>query len=446
MSQTEVIPVSTARKLGWGIAALVVAGNMIGSGVYLAPVSLAAVGSSSLIGWLICGAGAMVLAAVFAGLGRHQTDADGLSDFTRRGLGRFMGYQTAIAYWAVCLTGNVAVAIAGTGYLAFFFPILKEPLFGALSNLVLIGVTTAAYAAGARTAARLGAATLVIGLMPILLAIVAGALAFSPEVFHASWSPEGQPLARTIPASLVIVFWSFLGLESAAALSKLVRDPAHDVGRASVGGVALALVVYVCASVAVFGVIPAGELAASTSPFADLAARVFGASIAGIVAACAVIKALGTIAGWTMLGGETARSAGEAGYLPRVFGSSATPGRLPLSNPLINGAIMALLVVATVQPTLAGQFGLLIGACTVLTICLYGLCCISLFRATRAPGWRLLSGIGLVFSVGAVVAASPGSVVPAIVLFAVTSLGWLWVRRTGRGGQTSSVDPTSPTL
>lgn len=446
MSQTEVIPVSAARKLGWGLAALVVAGNMIGSGVYLAPVSLAAVGSSSLIGWLICGAGAMVLAAVFAGLGRVQPDADGLSDFTRRGLGRFMGYQTAIAYWAVCLTGNVAVAIAGTGYLAFFFPILKAPLFGALSNLVLIGVTTAAYASGARTAARLGAATLVIGLLPILLAIVAGPLAFSPDIFHASWSPEGQPLTRTIPASLVIVFWSFLGLESAAALSKLVRDPARDVGRASVGGVALALIVYVCASVAVFGVIPAGELAASTSPFADLAARVFGASIAGVVAACAVIKAMGTIAGWTMLGGETARSAGEAGYLPRVFGSAFTPGRLPLSNPLINGAIMALLVMATVQPTLAEQFGLLIGACTVLTICLYGLCCISLFRATKAPGWRLLSGIGLVFSVGAVVAASPGSVVPAIVLFVVTSAGWLWVRRTGGRRPTSSVDPKPPTL
>lgn len=134
MSQTEILPIP-ARKIGWGIAALVVAGNMIGSGVYLAPVALASTGSSSLIGWLICGAGAMILAAVFAGLGRFQPDADGLSDFTRRGLGRFIGYQTAIAYWGVCLTGNIAVAIAGTGYLAFFFPVLAEPVPAAMSNL-----------------------------------------------------------------------------------------------------------------------------------------------------------------------------------------------------------------------------------------------------------------------------------------------------------------------
>ncbi|MGV3579116.1 amino acid permease [Brevundimonas sp.] len=442
MSQTETIPIPSQPKLGWGLAALVVAGNMIGSGVYLAPVALASTGSSSLIGWLICGAAAMVLAAVFAGLGRFQPDADGLTDFTRRGLGRFIGYQTAIAYWGVCLTGNVAVAIAGTGYLAFFFPALAQPGPAAICNLVLIGVTTAAYAAGARVAARLGAATLVIGLLPLLLAMVAGVVAFNGATFSASWSPEGLPLAQSVPASLVVIFWSFLGLESAAALSRLVRNPAQDVGRASVAGVGLALVVYVAASVAVFGVIPAGDLASSTSPFADLAARVFGASVAGLVAACAVIKALGTIAGWTILGGETARSAGEAGYLPRWFGTAATPGWLPISNPLINGAIMAGLILMTSQPTLAGQFGLLIGACTVLTICLYALCCISLFRFSRKAGWRVLAVVGLVFSVGAVVAAAPGNVVPAIVLFAVASVGWLFVRRSAG----SNVDPTSASL
>ena len=103
---------------------------------------------------------------------------------------------------------------------------------------------------------------------------------------------------------------------------------------------------------------------------------------------------------------------------------------------------MALLIVATIQPTLAGQFGLLIGACTVLTICLYALCCISLFRFSTSTGWRILSVVGLVFSVGAVVAAAPGNVIPAIVLFAVASVGWIWVRK----GANHRVDPVPPTL
>lgn len=430
MSQLDVLP-EPSRRIGWGLAALVVAGNMIGSGVYLLPATLAPTGSSSLIGWLVCGIGALTLALVFGGLGRMQPDADGLTDFTRRGLGRFVGYQTGLAFWAACLTGNVAVAVAGTGYLAFFFPALKEPVWGAVSNLALIWITTGAYVTGARTAARLGAATLVLGLIPILLAIVAGALAFSGETFAASWSPAGEPLAKTVPASLAIIFWAFLGVESAAVLSSQVRNPKVDVARASLGGVSLAFVVYVAASVAVFGVIPADVLAHSTSPYADLVARVMGASVAGLVAACAVIKATGTIAGWTMMGGETARASAEQGWLPRWFGG-AQKGKTPMANPLINGALMSALVVGSAQPTLGEQFGVLIGVTSVLTLCLYALCSVTLWKLTTKPGWRALAVAGAVFSAFAVAAAAGGYIWPSVGFFAVTSLAWLWVRK-GQG-------------
>jgi hypothetical protein len=49
----------TTRKIGWGLAALMVAGNMIGSGVYLLPATLAPIGSSSLIGWIVASIGAL---------------------------------------------------------------------------------------------------------------------------------------------------------------------------------------------------------------------------------------------------------------------------------------------------------------------------------------------------------------------------------------------------
>ena len=431
MTQTEILP-DPPHRIGWALAALVVAGNMIGSGVYLLPATLAPTGSSSIIGWLICGVGAVTLALVFGGLGRMQPDADGLSDFTRRGLGRFLGYQTGLAYWAACLSGNVALAVAGIGYLAFFFPVLKEPLWGMISNLALIWLTTAAYASGARTAARFGAITLGLGLIPIVLAIIAGALAFSGDTFLGSWSPGDQPLLKSVPASLVIIFWAFLGVESAAALSSLVKNPAVDVGRASLGGVALAFVVYVAASIAVFGVIPADVLIHSTSPYADLVARVMGSSVAGLVAACAVIKVLGTIAGWTMLAGETARSTAEAGWLPRWFGG-AQKGKTPLSNPLINGVIMSAMVIASAQPTLGQQFGVLIGVTSVLTLCMYALCALTLWKLTRKTGWRLLAVGGVVFSIFAVAAAAGDYILPSVGFFAVTSLAWLWVRkRQGR--------------
>lgn len=426
-------------KLGWGLAALVVAGNMIGSGVYLLPATLAPVGSSSIVGWLVAGAGAVTLALVFAALGRLQPDADGLSGFAARGLGRFFGFQTALAFWTACLVGNVAIAVAATGYLGFFFPVLREPVAATFCNLGLIWLTTGAYILGATAASRFAALALVIGLAPIVIAVAAGVMAFDPSIFAASWSPSGDSLTRSVPASLAVIFWAFLGVESAAVLSARVRNPARDVGRASIAGVLLATVVYVAASVAVFGVIPASVLAESSSPYADLTARVFGASIAGLVAACAVVKAVGTLGGWVMLGGETARAAARQGYLPSGFGHG---DRTPIANPLLGGAVMSVVAVISGQPTLGGQFGLLIGVTSVLSLVVYGLCSAALYRLAKGAGARIVAALGLFFSGAAVAAAAPGYILPTVGFFAVMSVAWLVFRRKAR----PPVDPGAAAL
>lgn len=414
-------------KLHWGLAALVVAGNMIGSGVYLLPATLATMGSSSIIGWVVAGVGAVTLALVFAALGRTQPDADGLPGFAERGLGRFFGFQTTLAFWAAALIGNVAVAVAATGYLGFFFPALKTPVGATLCNLALIWLVTGAYVLGVRTAARFAAVTLVVGLAPIVVAIVAGAVTFDPELFAQSWSPSGDGLLETVPASLAVIFWAFLGVESAAVLSQRVKDPSRDVGRASIAGVSLATVIYIAASAAVFGVIPASILAQSTSPYADLIATVFGASVAGVAAACAVIKATGTLGGWVMMAGETARAGAKQGYLPKGFGQGERTTR---ATPLLGGAIMSIAAIVSSQPTLGGQFGLLIGVTSVLTLTVYAVCCVSLFRTARRGRDKTLAVIGLVFSVAAVAAAAPGYILPTLAFVALVSgAWWLWLRK-----------------
>jgi arginine:agmatine antiporter len=418
------------HKLGWALAALVVAGNMIGSGVYLLPATLAPVGSSSVVGWVVAGFGAVTLALVFAALGRLQPDADGLAGFAERGLGRFFGFQTALAFWTACLVGNVAIAVAATGYLAYFFPILKDPVAATFCNLALIWAMTGAYAAGARAASGFAAVALVIGLAPLAVAVAAGTIAFDPAIFSASWSPSNNPLHQSVPASLAVIFWAFLGVESAAVLSARVRNPARDVGRASIAGVLLASLVYVAASVAVFGVIPANVLAQSSSPYADLTARVFGASIGGLVAACAVIKAVGTLGGWVMLGGETARAAARHGYLPSGFGQG---NHTPIANPLLGGAVMSVVAVISGQPTLGGQFGLLIGVTSVLSLVVYGLCSASLFRMARWTRARFVAALGLLFTIAAVVAAAPGYILPTAGFFVVTTIAWLlFLRKSSR--------------
>ena len=430
-------PALTDRhKLGWGLAALVVAGNMIGSGLYLLPVSLAPTGGSSLIGWLVAAVGAATLALVFGALGRLQPDADGLAGFAERGLGRFAGFNVSLAFWAACLVGNVAVAVAATGYLGFFWPVLRDPVAATFCNLGIIWIATIAYIIGARTASWLAAVALIVGLAPIAIAVVAGARAFDPALFAASWSPSGAPLAETVPASLAIIFWAYLGVESAAALSRRVRNPARDVGLASIAGVGLATLVYVAATVSVFGVIPLAAIAASSSPYADLAQQVFGGSIAGLVAVCAIIKTIGTVGGWVMMGGETARAAARHGYLPKGFGAG---DRTPAANPLLGAAIMSVVTVLSSQPTLGGQFGLLVGVTSVLTLTVYAVCSASLFRLARRSRARITAVGGMAFASAAVAFAAPGYIVPSVGFFVLMAVIWFAVVRRSA----APVDPVT---
>ena len=88
-----------SRALGiWSCLALVV-GNMIGSGVFLLPASLAPLGWNGVFGWLLTIAGAMCLALLFATLARSYPKAGRPYAFTREAFGPFAGFLVAWSYW-----------------------------------------------------------------------------------------------------------------------------------------------------------------------------------------------------------------------------------------------------------------------------------------------------------------------------------------------------------
>jgi hypothetical protein len=71
-------PPTLKRELGLGMATALVIGNMVGSGIFLLPSSLAATaGPASIFAWFLTGIGAMLLALVFARLGRAYPKTGG---------------------------------------------------------------------------------------------------------------------------------------------------------------------------------------------------------------------------------------------------------------------------------------------------------------------------------------------------------------------------------
>src|SRR4029453_7389525 len=119
------------RKMSFLQATMLVTGNMIGTGVFLLPVSLASVGGIAILGFLVATAGAAALGLVFAKLGELDPQEGGPYAYARDFLGPYMGFQTNYVYWFGNWIGNIAIAVAAVGYLAEFFPQISGPPSGA---------------------------------------------------------------------------------------------------------------------------------------------------------------------------------------------------------------------------------------------------------------------------------------------------------------------------
>ena len=82
---------SEDNKIGLVPATLMVAGNMMGSGVFMLPANLAAIGSIAVIGWLVTIVGAIALALVFSKLTQIDPAAGGPYAYTKKAFGNYMG-------------------------------------------------------------------------------------------------------------------------------------------------------------------------------------------------------------------------------------------------------------------------------------------------------------------------------------------------------------------
>jgi arginine:agmatine antiporter len=367
-----------------------VANNMIGSGIFLLPATLAAVGSITIVGWLLATVSALVIAAVLARLGQIAPEAGGPVAYAGDALGPYVGFQATILYWICAWVGNMAIALGAVGYLASFFPVLATPLHSAFAAVGLIWLVTLINVFGPRFACQVESVTLAAGLIPILLVATAGWAWFNPQTFHQSWNVSGQPAYQAIPGSLVLVYWAFVGLESASIGTAVVENPARNVPLATIAGVLLAGVVYIASCTVIMGIIPAAQLVKSTAPFADAARFVIGSAAGSLVALMACLKASGTLCGWVLLTAQVGKAGAERGNFPKVFARTDRYG-IPVVNLVIMAIIMTAAVFLTMSPTLGQQFSKLIEVSTVLCLVIYVYSAFALWRYEITRGYRVLA-------------------------------------------------------
>lgn len=386
------------RKLGRWMAVSLVVGNMIGSGAFLLPATLAPLGWSSIGGWLLTIAGGVCLAAVFCWLVRAMPQEGGPYVYTRAAFGPLVGFTVTWSYWISLWIGNAAIATACVSYMGAFFPVLNGT--SGAAPLAACGVTwalTLLNIRGIRTAGQLQLVTTLIKLVPLALVIVlaAGALSMGTASLPPLHSGEVTPGAVTAAATLTL--WALLGLESATVPAGKIKDPERNVPFATMLGTAATGLVYLLTSSAIILLMPVDVIANSGAPFSDFVARYWAPGPALWVAAFAAISCIGALNGWILVQAELPYAMARNGAFPKWFGRETkygTPGRALV----VSSLLMSVVVLLNYQRSAAEIFQFLILLSTATTLFMYLACMLAALRLSakgRLARSALLPGVAV---------------------------------------------------
>lgn len=361
---------SNARRIGLFPATMLVAGNMIGAGIFMMPTIMASIGSIAVLGWLVTVPGAFIMGYLFARLGRAQPKAGGPYAYAREGLGDFAGFQCNLLYWFSNVIANIAIATSITGYLTVFIPALRNPYLAGCSTVVMIWLSALLNMIGPRIVTRFETVTTLLGVGPIALVGFGGWYFFSAETFAAGWDTAGIGPLQAVTSAVSIMFWAFMGVESASVAAAIVENPERNIARATMYGVAIAAVVYVLSTAAIMGIIPNNELRHSTAPFADAVMKAVGPVGAIIITICAIIKGSGCLGGWTLINAETALATARDGLFPAMFAHTDSRG-VPVRGLVIVSCLMTAIVFLTLSPTVGDAFLVLTDISVLLVLTPY---------------------------------------------------------------------------
>jgi len=375
-----------AKKMTLLQLTVLVAVNMMGSGIIMLPTNMAQVGAISLLSWVVTAVGSMAIAYGFAQAGVLDSRPGGMSRYAEEAHGKSGFFMVSFLYYLSLAIGNVAIAISAVGYLSTFFPGLNAtPLITCLSVIALIWLTTVANFGGPKVTGRIGAITVWGVIIPVAGLSLIGWLWFRADTFAAAWNPQGLSLGQGVGSSIALTLWAFLGMESAAQNSDAVENPKRNVPLACMFGTLGAAVIYVLSTTVIQGIVPNAELANSTGPFGLAYAQMFNPTVGSIIMALAVMACLGSLLGWQFTIAQTSKAAAEARMFPAFFAKVNRFGA-PITGMIIVGVIQSLMALSTISPNLSEQFGALVSLAVVTNVVPYIMALSALIVMMRKAG------------------------------------------------------------
>lgn len=398
------------RDLGLWAVAGVVAGDMLGSGIFFTPGELAAVALAPwhvYLLWALAGGITLCGALTLAELAGRLPRAGAPFHIIRESFGPFLAFATIWMQIWVAGPGSIAgVAIAFGEFVARTgapFDRWSAPAWGTAAIAFFVAVNLLGVRWGGRTQVALTAAK-VAG----LLALVAGSLhlvdaAVPSPSSRAGVEPAGSALARSLADFIRVVglgigavLYTYDGWIDVSYLSGEVRDPQRHLSRGLGYGVAGVTLLYVLVNVAFLRVMPLDAMrAAPTTVATDVAGVVFGPTGGALLHGLVILSIFGAMGGLIMTlprlyYAAAAEYAGETTGTPRAIFralSVVTPrSAVPAGSLLLSAAA------ATVALLFFGTFSRIVNFFVVPLQLNNILLVAAVFRLRRsrsqAPGYR----------------------------------------------------------
>ena len=393
-------PLELVRGLGPWPAAAIVAGTMIGTGIFLVPGEMArSTGSIGLVFavWIVGGALSLFGAFSYAELGAAIPEAGGDYVYLKRGFGPAMGFLFGWMHTVVGRPASISTIAAGLlRFWSFLMPAVATPLFTwhiplpfrerplefvftaaqPLAVAVIVLVTFVNYL-GVRLGGRVQVALTLIKVAAVLAVVVPGFVLapVRPEHFEPLWRWEPDTMGGFLTA-LVGALWAYDGWSNISLVGSEVLHPQRSIHRALGGGVLFVAGAYLLVNAAYFYVLPFSAVAQSQHVGSEVVEQFAGHSAARWITLAMLLSALGTLNSSILSGARVPYAMAQDRVFFRLAASVHPRFRTPAGALVFQGSLAAVLA-------LTGTFEELYSLFIFAAWIFYGLTTASVFLLRR---------------------------------------------------------------
>jgi basic amino acid/polyamine antiporter, APA family len=354
------------RGLNVWHATSIVAGTIIGSGIFLVPAEMMqAVGSAGLVylAWVVGGLLSFFGALTYAELGSVRPFAGGEYVYVRDAYGPLPAFLYGWTWFLIAKPASIATVTAGlVRVLGTFsaFRFMPQTLFALhvtanrvlvvnYGHLVAIAATlliTALNYVGVRRAGNFQFAFTV-----LKVGMIVGIAVIALMAASGSWSNFGTSFAGAkggvagFMAALVAALWAYDGWNDLNMVSEEIQRPERSIPIALIAGVGLVAVLYMGMNAGIQKALPAEVIANSAVPAAAASQAAIGRWGVSLVSIGMVISMLATLNGTVMSGGRVPFAVARDGYFFRALGEVHPRFHTPALALVIQGAVAIILIV-----------------------------------------------------------------------------------------------------